>query len=133
MAILSVDPCCVGLFVLTGNTYERENITNWLRTNNTDPITNERMESKKLVPNLTLRSAIAEWRVTHALPTGEQSDATTSSDDEQATLEVGNEHAAMEAGDGGTSAIGKSELPANDKRRDTKSKTRRSKNLAGPG
>jgi predicted ATPase len=79
------------------------------------------MESKKLVPNLTIRSAIAEWRVTHALPTGEESDATTSSDDE---------HAAMEAGDGGTLAIGKSELPT--ERRDAKSKTRRSKKLAEP-
>jgi predicted ATPase len=118
MATLSV-----GLFVPAGNTYERENITNWLRTNNTDPITNKCMESKKLVPNLTIRSAIAEWRVTHALPTGEESDATTSSDDEQC-------HAAMEASDGGTLAIGKSELPT--ERRDAKSKTWRSKKLAEP-
>ena len=60
------------------------------------------MESKKLVPNLALRSAIAEWRVTHALPIGEQIDATTSSGDE----------ASMEVADGGTLAIDESKLPA---------------------
>ena len=104
--------CCV--FVLAGNTYERVNITNWLRTNSTDPLTNEHMTSKKLVPNLTLRSAIAEWRITHALPADEQSESATSSGDEQA---------AMELGDGGTTC----KPTANVKRRDAQGKTRRSK------
>ena len=116
-AILSVDALLLGIFVLAGNTYERENITSWLRTNNTDPLTNEHMSSKKLVPNLTLRSAIAEWRMAHALPADEQSDTSTSSGDEQASTKQG-----------GAST----KLLAKVKRRDTKGKTRRSKNGDAP-
>ena len=51
-------PACL----YAGNTYERRHIASWLHTHCTDPLTNERLESKKLVPNLSLRSAAAEWR-----------------------------------------------------------------------
>jgi hypothetical protein len=51
--------------VRAGTTYERRHITSWLHTHCTDPLTNERLNSKKLVPNLALRSAAAEWREEH--------------------------------------------------------------------
>ena len=41
-----------------GFTYEREAITEWLRTKDTSPRTNATLESKTLVPNLSLRSMI---------------------------------------------------------------------------
>ena len=44
-----------------GNTYERELIANWLKAHSTDPLTNEPLRSKRLTPNLALRSAIAAW------------------------------------------------------------------------
>ena len=45
----------------SGNTYERSAIEKWLQRNSTDPLTNARLTSKRLVPNNTLRSQIASW------------------------------------------------------------------------
>ena len=39
-------------------TYERTAITEWLRTNDTSPFTGATLESKALIPNLSLRSMI---------------------------------------------------------------------------
>ena len=41
-----------------GFTYERTAITEWLRTKDTSPLTGAMLESKSLVPNLSLRSMI---------------------------------------------------------------------------
>ena len=41
-----------------GFTYERAAITEWLRTKDTSPKTGAKLESKKLIPNHSLRSMI---------------------------------------------------------------------------
>jgi hypothetical protein len=46
-----------------GYTYERSAIEIWMLANATSPITNERLESGKMTPNIVLRNAIAEWRL----------------------------------------------------------------------
>ena len=46
---------------VAGNTYEKEHIMAWFRTHQTDPLTNARMSSKRLVPNNSLRSQIQTW------------------------------------------------------------------------
>ena len=40
---------------LDGFTYERTAITEWLRTNDTSPSTGAKLESKRLIPNVTVR------------------------------------------------------------------------------
>ena len=40
---------------MDGFTYERAAITEWLRTNDTSPFTGAKLESKMLIPNLTVR------------------------------------------------------------------------------
>mmetsp|Transcript_651 Transcript_651/g.1756 ORF Transcript_651/g.1756 Transcript_651/m.1756 type:complete len:266 (+) Transcript_651:1720-2517(+) len=51
------------VLVGSGNTYEREAITTWLRSHQTDPLSNVTIPSKDqvLVPNVALRSAIDEF------------------------------------------------------------------------
>ena len=46
---------------LDGFTYEREAITEWLRTKDTSPTTGATLESKKLIPNHSLRSIIRRF------------------------------------------------------------------------
>ena len=58
---LMVDP----VFTATGQTYERECIVRWLRTKQTDPISNAKLPNKKLVPNISLRGLILQWREVH--------------------------------------------------------------------
>ena len=58
---LMVDP----VFTATGQTYEREFITQWLRSKQTDPISNARLPNKKLVPNFALRGLILQWKEAH--------------------------------------------------------------------
>ena len=41
-----------------GHTYERAAIQNWFKRKNTSPVTNERLSSKTLTPNITLRKLI---------------------------------------------------------------------------
>ena len=43
---------------LDGFTYERTAITEWLLTKDTSPLTGATLESKTLVPNLSLRNMI---------------------------------------------------------------------------
>lgn len=50
---------------LVGNTYDKVHILAWFRTHKTDPLTNATLDSKRLVPNNSLRSQIQEWRETH--------------------------------------------------------------------
>jgi hypothetical protein len=44
-----------------GFTYEREAITEWLRTHDTSPRTGAKLESKTLIPNYSLRSIICSF------------------------------------------------------------------------
>ena len=44
-----------------GFTYERTAITDWLRTKDTSPVTGATLESKTLIPNLSLRSMIRSF------------------------------------------------------------------------
>jgi len=43
-----------------GHSYEREQIEMWLASNDTDPLTNKKLQHKSLVPNHALRKAIQE-------------------------------------------------------------------------
>ena len=43
-----------------GHTYERSAIEQWLKTHNTSPTTGLELESKRLVPNYSLRSLIQD-------------------------------------------------------------------------
>ena len=49
------DPVLLGN---TGHTYERVAIESWLRNNNTDPLTNQSLNSSELIPNKALGRAI---------------------------------------------------------------------------
>ena len=44
-----------------GHTYEREAIEDWLRTNDSSPITGEPLPSKAVIPNIQLRVQIGEF------------------------------------------------------------------------
>ena len=46
---------------LDGFTYEREAITEWLRTKDTSPVTGATLESTTLIPNHSLRSIIRSF------------------------------------------------------------------------
>jgi hypothetical protein len=49
------------MLIATGRTYEGDTITEWMVNHDTDPLTNETITDKTLVPNLTLKQTIAEW------------------------------------------------------------------------
>ena len=66
-AEIMTDPVCT----VDGFCYEREAITEWLRTKDTSPSTGATLESKKVIPNISLRSIIrsfTEARATAAPP-----------------------------------------------------------------
>ena len=44
-----------------GHSYERANISRWLRENNTSPATGNQLASGLLIPNHALRNAIEDW------------------------------------------------------------------------
>ena len=69
---------CVCL--LSGNTYDRRHIVHWLHTHKSDPLTGLAMDSKKLVPNLVLRSGVAEWRVKRREATASSGTGSSSED-----------------------------------------------------
>ena len=48
-----------------GQSYERAAIERWLRGRHTSPRTNERLQSKRLIPNIALRQQIADFRNEH--------------------------------------------------------------------
>jgi len=50
------------ILVASGKTYERKDIEVWLTLHNTDPLTNEVLASKELLPVLALKNAIEEWK-----------------------------------------------------------------------
>ena len=51
------DPVVAG----DGFTYERSAIAKWLEEHNTSPLTNERLQTDRLVPNKTLKIAIKDF------------------------------------------------------------------------
>ena len=55
---LMVDPC----FAADGHSYERENITAWLVSHDTSPLTNETLPHKMVVPNHSLKALIWGFR-----------------------------------------------------------------------
>ena len=54
-----------------GFSYEREAITEWLRTKDTSPTTGATLESKKLIPNHSLRSIIRRFTEERAVESRE--------------------------------------------------------------
>lgn len=51
-----------------GFTYEREAIRAWLLTNDVSPMTGARLVSRLLMPNVTLRTLVRDYRQHHGLP-----------------------------------------------------------------
>ena len=49
------------VFTCDGQTYEKDAIEEWLRTNNTSPLTGARLQTKTLTPNHSLRNAIQDY------------------------------------------------------------------------
>ena len=47
---------------IDGQTYERGAIEQWFRNRNTSPLTGALLDDKRLIPNISLRNAIEEWR-----------------------------------------------------------------------
>jgi hypothetical protein len=54
---LMSDPVIAG----DGHTYERAAIVNWLQRNDRSPVTNERLSSRALIPNFTIKQAVHEY------------------------------------------------------------------------
>ncbi len=50
------------VITLFGKTYERKEIAEWLENHDTDPLTNEHLPSKVLIPNDLVRGMILEWK-----------------------------------------------------------------------
>merc|ERR1712028_207822 len=44
-----------------GMSYDRTGITEWLKSHDLDPMTNQKLNSKKMVPNMSLRHALTEY------------------------------------------------------------------------
>jgi len=55
-ADIMTDPVCTS----DGFTYERRAITEWLRTKDTSPSTGAKLESKRLIPNITVRCLLQD-------------------------------------------------------------------------
>jgi len=51
----------VPVIAADGHTYEKDSILQWLKNHSKSPLTGEKMEHKKLVPNVRLRQEIQEW------------------------------------------------------------------------
>jgi hypothetical protein len=49
------------VIAMDGNTYERSAIEQWLRTNDTSPLTNETLPNKTRIPNLSFRKIIQDF------------------------------------------------------------------------
>ena len=51
-----------------GITYERHAIELWMTTHDVSPLTNKPFDHKLLIPNLSMRSLIAEWCEQNSVP-----------------------------------------------------------------
>ena len=59
--VLMINP----VIATDGITYEEKAIQTWLESHTTSPMTNLPLESKKLIPNITLRNVISSWMKGH--------------------------------------------------------------------
>ncbi len=50
------------VMTLLGKTYERKYIADWLKDHDTDPLTNDKLPGKMLIPNDLVRGMILEWK-----------------------------------------------------------------------
>ena len=57
---ISLDVMLDPVLTADGQTYEKEQIEKWLSENNQSPLTNLRLPSKKLIPNIALRNIITK-------------------------------------------------------------------------
>lgn len=48
---------------IDGHTFEKNAIEVWLKKNDTNPVTNKKLESKQLIPNIALKKAIDEFKM----------------------------------------------------------------------
>ena len=55
---ISREPMVDPVVLENGMSYERESITEWFKRSNLDPMTNKKLKSKKMAPNMSLRHAI---------------------------------------------------------------------------
>lgn len=46
-----------------GHTYEYRAIKAWLEKSDMSPVTKQRLEHTSIIPNISLRSAIEEWKL----------------------------------------------------------------------
>ena len=49
-----------------GIKYNRREIKEWFKTHDTSPKTGEILKSKSLIPNISIRNAIEEWKKSNA-------------------------------------------------------------------
>jgi hypothetical protein len=49
-----------------GITYNRSEIEEWFKKHHTSPKTGEILKSKVLIPNISIRNAIEEWKKSNA-------------------------------------------------------------------
>ena len=49
-------------FTVDGHCYEKVAIENWLRDNDTSPQTGSVLESKRIIPAITMKKAVEEWK-----------------------------------------------------------------------
>merc|ERR1719324_1330947 len=67
-----MEPMVDPVLTSTGQCYERENIEKWFAINAVDPLTGQKLPSKRLVSNIPLRQLIEAWKAnTGAGKTGE--------------------------------------------------------------
>jgi serine/threonine protein kinase len=52
------------VLTVDGHSFERAAVENWFRDHNTSPLTGAVLTSTAITPNITLKKAIEEWRVT---------------------------------------------------------------------
>ena len=55
---LFVDP----VICSDGHSYERVAIEDWIEKKGTSPITNQIFTTKEVIPNITLRKAVEDWK-----------------------------------------------------------------------
>ena len=62
---LSFDRCEImedPVIASDGITYNRSEIEEWFKKHDTSPKTGEKLKSKGLIPNISIRNAIEEWK-----------------------------------------------------------------------
>ena len=59
-----------------GNSYEREYIIDWLKTNDTSPYTRNKIYASGLIPNRALKRCIEEFKLKHPIDKKEKSQKT---------------------------------------------------------